>query len=371
MAQRLEELEPADRRRGVRRQDRRDKIAASLDRANRVRDQLVRNGVDPNRSSRSARASRRARAGGVRVVEAPPPPEARRPPQTAKAGDTPRGAADAEPIGTSHFESTPAMTVAKGTSAMVSILDAETERRGRLPLRSRRARAATRSSPSRRCASRTRPTRARERSGQRLRRRPVHRRRPRRADPGAFHRVRPVRARSPDRRRAEGRRARRHRAHHHGAARRLLDRSPAHRRRRRSRSHNRMAEQATVYVRHTVAEGYKLKNEKDAKLERIGAAHLFRVEVPPSGTAELVIEEATPALQDRRPPLPRGHGPGAGLPLGRRRRGPARRRRSRSSSRSSRTSATSSSRSSTMREQMKAYRVRMDELHAQIVTLRS
>src|SRR4029077_6175935 len=50
--------------------------------------------------------------------------------------------------------------------------------------------------------------------------------------------------------------------------------------------HNRLPETAIVFVRHTVAEGYELKADKDAKPERLGAAHLFRVEVPPSGTTE-------------------------------------------------------------------------------------
>src|SRR6266536_5560360 len=64
------------------------------------------------------------RAGGVRLVEAPPPsPQA---PAPGGANATAASAQALEPIGTSHFESTSPMSDAKGSSAMVSILDAKT-----------------------------------------------------------------------------------------------------------------------------------------------------------------------------------------------------------------------------------------------------
>src|SRR5262249_61473776 len=61
--------------------------------------------------------------------------------------------------------------------------------------------------------------------------------------------------------------------------------------------HNRLPDAAVVFVKHTVANGYRLRKDDETSRERIGAAHLFRVELPPSGSAELAIEEATPVFR--------------------------------------------------------------------------
>jgi hypothetical protein len=58
--------------------------------------------------------------------------------------------------------------------------------------------------------------------------------------------------------------------------------------------HNRLSEPATVYVRHTLAKDAALR-EAPKEHERLGAAELFRVEVPAGGDAEVVVEEGTPA----------------------------------------------------------------------------
>jgi hypothetical protein len=59
---------------------------------------------------------------------------------------------------------------------------------------------------------------------------------------------------------------------------------------------NRMAEPAGVYVRHTVADGYHLTNAPKNQ-ERLGAAYLFRVDLAPNGKTDVVIEESTPVLR--------------------------------------------------------------------------
>jgi outer membrane protein OmpA-like peptidoglycan-associated protein len=98
-----------------------DKQAASLDRANRVRDKLIHDGVDPARIIAVGKGEEAGHAPGARIVEGP----AAQPVKEAAASAT----ADAvlDPIGTSHFESTSAMSVPRGTSAMVSILHSSTE----------------------------------------------------------------------------------------------------------------------------------------------------------------------------------------------------------------------------------------------------
>lgn len=59
---------------------------------------------------------------------------------------------------------------------------------------------------------------------------------------------------------------------------------------------NRGATDATVFVRHKVKAGYKLstKGPKMPKPEKLGGAHLFRVSVPAGSSLDLVIEEWTP-----------------------------------------------------------------------------
>ena len=85
--------------------------------------------------------------------------------------------------------------------------------------------------------------------------------------------------------------------------------------------HNRQDEKSVVYVRHTVQPGYKLA-KSPAVSERMGLAHLFRVELAPKGKTEVEIEEVTPGVQDHRRARRRRDGPGAGLPeRGRRQRG--------------------------------------------------
>ena len=59
---------------------------------------------------------------------------------------------------------------------------------------------------------------------------------------------------------------------------------------------NRLQERATVYVKHSVAQGYTLTKAPEPH-ERLGSAYFFRVDVDPGGKAEVAIEESTPVFR--------------------------------------------------------------------------
>jgi hypothetical protein len=94
----------------------------AFDRANIVRNQLIDAGVPPAQIRVVNRGVVPGQKAGVRMIaEAPRPDE---------VGKGPGGKAldpAAAPVGESHFQSTMPMTVAKGTSVMVSMVRAETE----------------------------------------------------------------------------------------------------------------------------------------------------------------------------------------------------------------------------------------------------
>ena len=83
-----------------------DKQAASLDRANRVREKLVRDGVDPSRVVAVGKGEEAGHAAGRAHRRRP----GRRSPPRTPQGATAAQDAALDPIGTSHFESTLAMT---------------------------------------------------------------------------------------------------------------------------------------------------------------------------------------------------------------------------------------------------------------------
>ena len=56
---------------------------------------------------------------------------------------------------------------------------------------------------------------------------------------------------------------------------------------------NRDGKAVTVYVRHPITEGFKLEAPSSG-VEKLGGAYLFAVSVPPNGSASLAIEESTP-----------------------------------------------------------------------------
>jgi hypothetical protein len=131
---------------------------------------------------------------------------------------------------------------------------------------------------------------------------------------------------------------------------------------------NRMSEPATVWVRHTVAEGYQLTRGPEGR-ERLGGAYLFRANLAAGGKAEVVIEEATPLFKSTDIRAPGGvelitaflntaaegklkAAVGKLIDL-------------------HKEMADTEQRIATTRDQMGEYRARMDELHAQLVTLKA
>lgn len=132
---------------------------------------------------------------------------------------------------------------------------------------------------------------------------------------------------------------------------------------------NRMNKTATVYVRHTVQPGWKL-SKAPARVERLGDAHLFRIKVPPHSTKEVSIEEVTPISKtvDLRSTaaidmirLYISDAGGADKALLDKLQGVLELHRN---------IADRELAIETQRKRLSDYRVRMDELHAQIVTLK-
>ena len=93
----------------------RDGKRLAEDRAHSLRNELIRQGIAPARLVVKNRGHVAGRRAGVRLVQHAPPPGTGT--GKGKPGD------DGQPIGESHFESQSSMTVGRGTSAMVSILD--------------------------------------------------------------------------------------------------------------------------------------------------------------------------------------------------------------------------------------------------------
>jgi hypothetical protein len=73
----------------------------------------------------------------------------------------------------------------------------------------------------------------------------------------------------------------------------ILTAEVQHVRRRRLAITNRLGQIAKVFIRHTVTKGWTLLEAPPA-FERIGDAHLFEIQIPPGGTQQVVIAEATP-----------------------------------------------------------------------------
>jgi hypothetical protein len=341
-----------------------DKFAASLDRANKVRDQLVKNGVDPSRVVALGQGEQVGHAGGVRLVEAPPAPPAQ--PQ-AGANATAAAPETLEPIGTSHFESTSAMSVAKGSSAMVSILDAKTDGEVVYLYDSE--------SPRGNAGFPFKAVRLKNPTDSVLESGPVTvfgdgrfigegLSEPIPAHsmafvPFALDRQIVVECKDSD----------------HDSISRILSvqrgvfsSEVQHTKRFTYSLHNRLSEPATVYVRHTITAGYQLTKGTKDEPERIGGAHLFRVTVPAGVTTELTIEEATPIFKtiDLRSPADMDQvrlylSAGAvESPL---------KGAIEELIKMQQDLGNVEQHILTTRDQMQAYRTRMDELHAQVLSL--
>jgi hypothetical protein len=253
------------------------------DRANLVRNQLISRGVAPSRLRVVTKVEPNA-ADRVRLIAETPPPS---------AAPAPAVAADAPPVGESHFTSERPMTVARGSSVMVSMMrtqtdgdvvylyDAESERgNDRFAFRAVRLRNPTESTLE------TGPVTVYGDGrfvGEGLTE-PI----PPRAHvvvPFALDRQVVVEKTS-----GEQDRLSRLITLQRG----VLKAEVQHIRRTALTLTNRLREPAKVYLRHTVPKGWDLMAPSPTVYERIGDAHLFEVMVPAQGKITVEIAEATP-----------------------------------------------------------------------------
>jgi hypothetical protein len=342
-----------------------DKNAASLARANRARELLIRDGLPPDRVVAVGRGDQPGHAGGVRVVQAPPPPASAGNKQASHNGNA--AAAPQDPIGTAHFESDSAMNVPGGSSAMVSIL--KTEADGEVVyLFDPDSPHGDQSFPFKAIRLRN-PTDSVLESG------PVTV-----FAAGRFigeGLVEPIPARSIafvpfalDRQVVVERKnnERDEIARIITVQRGVFSTEAKHTRRTTFTLHNRQDEKTVVYVRHTVQPGYTLAKSPPAS-ERMGQAHLFRIELLPKGNTEVEIEEVTPVFRTTDVRASDGMDlvrvyltAAAG--------NEALRNQVNDLLKLQKETANIEQQIETTREQMQEYRTRMDELHGQILSLR-
>jgi len=132
---------------------------------------------------------------------------------------------------------------------------------------------------------------------------------------------------------------------------------------------SRLRTDSKVYVRHTVEKGWSLIDAPET-FERIADAHLFEVELPAGATKEIDISEATPMVRT----LDLGADPGlemmkvfveTGDP------GPELRAQLQELLKLHNAMIDGKEKIDSLRRRNAEYRVRMDELHGQIVTLKA
>lgn len=352
-----------------------DKMTSSLERANRARDQLIRQGVAPDKIVAVGKGEAQGRkGGGVRFVEAPPPPP-QPPPNGQVAAEQKKGeeggeqgSPSNEPIGTSHFESVGSMDVPRGTAAMVSILQAETD--GEVVY------LYDNESPRGNSSFPFRSVRLRNPTDSALETGPVNV-----FGEGKFigeGMSEPIPARSTafvpfaldrqivvERKSAERDQISRILAVQRG----VFSTEVQHTRSSVLTLTNRLPEKAVVYIRHTVPQGYKL-TKGPVSPEKIGDANLFRVELEAGGKAEVTIEEATPVFRTADIRSSEGMGMVKLYLSSAVVEGPLK-QSVQDLLKMQQDIGTHEQQIATLREQMGEYKQRMDELHAQLVTLRA
>jgi hypothetical protein len=339
-----------------------DKNASALERANRLREQLIQNGVSPDQIVAVANLEvQGGEAGGARVVEAPVATAF----QTTGAAES---AAALEPIGTSHFESKAPMTVPAGTSAMVSILDATTG--GEVVY------LYDPESPRGNKTYAFKSVRLKNPTDSTLETGPVTVYGDGRFIGEGF--TDPIPGKSTsfvpfalDRQIVIEEKAEESDgiAKLLTAQRGVFSAEMRHTKKKKLTITNRLDKEAVVYVRHTVRKGFKLA-KFPGEPERLGEAHLFRLKVPARGKIDVSIEEETPVFRtvDLRSTegidLIRAYVSNAALE------GDLAKRVDNVVG-MQKDLGTLEERIETAREQMEEYRQRMNELHAQLVTLKA
>ena len=339
-----------------------DKFGASLDRANQMRDELVRRGVAASRVVAVGNGLKPGRGAGVRVVEA----------DQKDAGPKAGGAAPSpesmQPIGASHFESGIPMSVPRGGSAMVSVLKTQTagevvyyydpnSPRGNTQYPFKAVRLQN-------------PTDSVLESG------PVTV-----YGDGRFigeGMCEPIPAKSNafipfaldrqiviERAAAERDEISKILTVQRG----VFSTEVQHIRQTKLVLRSRMGEAASVYMRHVVPDGYKLTKGPKSE-ERLAGAPLFKIDVPAGGTVEVVLEVATPIFRSTDIRSAAGmEMVRAYLSSGAAASGPLRARFD-ELVKLQQDIGNIEQKIATTRETMEEYRRRMDELHAQLLTLK-
>ncbi|MEZ4294242.1 MAG: hypothetical protein R3B70_04635 [Polyangiaceae bacterium] len=338
-----------------------DKFAASLDRANKMREALIQRGVAANRVVAVGNGQKAGRGAGVRVVEAEQKNERK------AAAKIP--AEQLQPIGASHFESVLPMTVPRGGSAMVSVLKTDTagevvyyydpdSNRGNAQYPFKAVRLQN-------------PTESVLESG------PVTV-----FGEGRFigeGMCEPIPAKSTafvpfaldrqiviERTGSERDEISRILSVQRG----VFSTEVQHIRRTKLVLRSRMGDPASVYLRHVVPEGYKLTKSPKSE-ERLAGAPLFKIDVPAGGTVEVELEVSTPIFRSTDIRSEVGmEMVRAYLATGAKEAGPLRERFD-ALVKLQQDIGNIEQKITTTREAIEEYRRRMDELHAQLVTLKA
>lgn len=336
-----------------------DKIAASLERASKVRLQLVKKGIAPEKIVAVGKGLVPGRAGGVRIVE-------------AITKDGPKAAQDEaaelrDPIGTSHFESAAKMTVKRGMSAMVSILKGQTKGE---PIYLYDA-----ESPRGNASFPFRAIRLENPTDSTLESGPVtvfgegkfigegiSEPIPPHASafvPFALDRQIVVERVDGDRDEV---------ARILTVQRGVFSTEVKHTKTTKLVFHNRLQQKARLAIKHTTPKGYEL-DKKGFSVEKLGGAYVLGIELDPSSKKEVVIEESTPVFKtiDLRSPggmeMVKVYVSSAAVD-------PALKEKIGVLVKLQQDIGNLEQKVETTREQMSEYRTRVDELHAQIVTLK-
>ena len=331
-------------------------VASSLARANALRNELINKGVPPALVTAKAQGGKEGIPPGVRVVAA-----------NAGANDAAHNP-DSSPVGESHFGSQGAMTVLRGTSAMVSIVKAETagevvylydseSERGNDTFAFKAVRLVNPTNNTLEAGPVTVYGESRF-IGEGL------------TDPIPPNSVALIPFALDRQIVAVKKESRKDRISSLvRLSRGVLTTEVDHTRVTKVELTNRMAKAVTVYVRHTVGDGWELR-DAPKKVERLGKAHLFAVDIGAGKTTEVTITESTPMqkLVDMRaettldmlqvflsdseadPQLMKRIEPLIAL---------------------QREMSNDVEKIESLRDRMSDYRVRMDELHLQIVTLKA
>lgn len=336
-----------------------DKAGASLERAGRVRLQLIARGVPPENIVAVGKGLVPGKNGGVRIVEVTP----KAPPKGLPTEGT------GDPIGTSHFESPGKMSVKKANSAMISIVKGSTKGevvyfydpespRGNLTFPFRAIRLEN-------------PTESTLESG------PVtvfgegkfigegisEPIPPHASAFIPFALDRQIVVETNDGQKDDILRVL-------AVQRGVFSTESKHTRTTKLVFHNRLTHKAKINIRHTVPKGYTLDEQGFVAVQKIGAAHVLGIEVEPGAKKEIVISETTPVFKTIDLRSAGGLDAVKAYVSSAATAGPLKEQVARIV-KLQQEIGNLEQRIETTKEQLGEYRTRMDELHMQLVTLKA